>query len=377
MTRSARQPNTRYGSCDGGTTVRFGGWALTGSWTSARKVTTQWWRTLPLDRVTRVHGSTFRSLAESVDPLPDSAPVVTFFASSSDRRNTASGIAAVVVDALERAAVDLTSLWLPGAASFPGPSMLDRQAARLGAVEFAGNGPHFGPYVAALADAAVTGRAPGRGAFALETRATGAARLIAAAHGRHDCAIVIDVPASQDRTAVATAAEWLSAHAGVGVWLTGSGSEDIDRFPSAPVYVKNVPAGISTGVDRIRPLGYPPVGGHPHPGSEPEKLLHRTLDGHDWASEREHNRTLRTGELSQPFTVDILWRAERVVVEIDGGEHRAAARFAEDRMRDNQLQTHGYIVLRFTNAQVVTDPAQVAAAIRRVVTARRSKGTHR
>jgi very-short-patch-repair endonuclease len=64
-------------------------------------------------------------------------------------------------------------------------------------------------------------------------------------------------------------------------------------------------------------------------------------------------------------------------VEIDGDEHRAAERFAEDRVRDNQLQTHGYMVLRFTNAQVIDDPHRAVATIREAVSRRRSKGDPR
>ncbi|OZC92773.1 hypothetical protein CH282_00420 [Rhodococcus sp. 06-418-1B] len=341
---------------------------------AARDNDTDWWRTLPLDRVTRLHGSTYRSLAESVDPLPPPAPAVTFYSLSSVRVSSAPSIVGEVVDALESAAVQLTSLWLPDAGSSSGSSLLDRHAARLAARRVAASGPHFGPYLAALADAAVVGSPPRPLAFPIETRAEGAAGIIAAAHGRDACALVVDVTDSHHPTEVATAAEWLCAHGRLGVWLTGTGSHTVDRFPTVRVAAPAVSDTVSTVVDRIRPLGYPPVEGSPHPGSVPETTLYRMLDASDWATGREHNRSVKLSDLSQPFTVDVLWRAEKVVVEIDGDEHRAAVRFWQDRLRDNQLQTHGYVVLRFTNAYVVSDPQQVVAAIRRVVTARRSRG---
>ncbi|MFB6397321.1 endonuclease domain-containing protein [Polymorphospora lycopeni] len=69
--------------------------------------------------------------------------------------------------------------------------------------------------------------------------------------------------------------------------------------------------------------------------------------------------------------MDLLWSAERCVVEIDGPEHRSAVRFAADRQRDVRLQLDGYAVLRFTNAQVLHDVRVVAAQIERFLLGRR------
>jgi very-short-patch-repair endonuclease len=254
---------------------------------------------------------------------------------------------------------------------------LERRAARTSAVRLAADSAHFGPYIAALAESASSARPIRRARFTVETRAAGSARALAAAHGRDVVALVLVVPDAVDADFVSTAAEWLCAHAPVGVWLTGGGSSRMDRFPSVSVRVPEVPAGVSTVLDRFRPLSYPPIAGHPHPASDPEKRLYKALDQHEWATGREHNRSIRLGELSRPFTVDVLWRTERVIVEIDGDEHRAAQRFAEDRVRDNELQTHGYMVLRFTNAQVIDDPHRAVATIREAVSRRRSKGDPR
>ncbi|MGY2051956.1 endonuclease domain-containing protein [Methylobacterium sp. JK268] len=72
--------------------------------------------------------------------------------------------------------------------------------------------------------------------------------------------------------------------------------------------------------------------------------------------------------------VDLLWRAGRIVVELDGTEHRGAARFAEDRHRDYELLVAGYLVLRLTNRQVETDLQRAIEKIRAVVRFRRSQG---
>lgn len=336
-----------------------------------------WWSSLPLDRVVRLHGATERELAESVNPLPSDAPSIVFFAVAPTTASRAVDLVDAVVAELENAAVDSIPLLLTELDNHEGSSTLDRRAARVAAVRLAGDTAHFGPYVGALADAAVAGRSPRRTAFTVETRAAGSARVLASAQHRGTAALVLVVPLGTDAGVVATAAEWLCAHAEAAVWVTGDGASNLDRFPSISVRAPEVPDGVSTVLDRFRPLSYPPIAGHPHPASEPEKRLCRALDAHDWATGREHNRSIRLGELSRPFTVDVLWRTEKVVVEIDGNEHRAVDRFAEDRVRDNQLQTHGYMVLRFTNAQVIDDPQRAVATIREAVSRRRSKGDPR
>jgi very-short-patch-repair endonuclease len=59
------------------------------------------------------------------------------------------------------------------------------------------------------------------------------------------------------------------------------------------------------------------------------------------------------------FEVDFLWRAQHLIVEVDGWEsHRTRSAFEEDRSRDARLKMLGYDVLRFTWRQV--EPASAA-----------------
>jgi very-short-patch-repair endonuclease len=65
------------------------------------------------------------------------------------------------------------------------------------------------------------------------------------------------------------------------------------------------------------------------------------------------------------WTVDFLWRRERLVVETDGyGAHRGRAAFEADHGRDLDLRRRGLTVRRFTYRQVHDAHAAVAAELR-------------
>jgi very-short-patch-repair endonuclease len=65
------------------------------------------------------------------------------------------------------------------------------------------------------------------------------------------------------------------------------------------------------------------------------------------------------------YTVDFLWREQRLIVELDGWEsHRGRAAFEDDRLRDARLKLLGFEVLRFTWRQVASGPREVVATIR-------------
>jgi very-short-patch-repair endonuclease len=63
--------------------------------------------------------------------------------------------------------------------------------------------------------------------------------------------------------------------------------------------------------------------------------------------------------------VDAIWREERVAVELDGRKaHSSAAAIERDRDRDLTLRSAGYLVLRYTWAQVTRQARLVAADLR-------------
>ena len=54
------------------------------------------------------------------------------------------------------------------------------------------------------------------------------------------------------------------------------------------------------------------------------------------------------------YEVDFLWRAQKLVVEVDGfAFHSTREAFERDRRRDTTLQAAGYRVIRFSYVQIV------------------------
>jgi len=83
------------------------------------------------------------------------------------------------------------------------------------------------------------------------------------------------------------------------------------------------------------------------------------------------NASVPVGAWGARPRVDLLCHAHRVVVELDGPEHRSEPKFGNDRHRDYELLTAGYLVLRLTNEQVAIDLPLAIEKIRAVVHLRR------
>ncbi|HYP48896.1 MAG TPA: DUF559 domain-containing protein [Thermoleophilaceae bacterium] len=65
---------------------------------------------------------------------------------------------------------------------------------------------------------------------------------------------------------------------------------------------------------------------------------------------------------------DLLWRAERLVVELDGhASHGTRNAFERDRLRDRRLTLAGFRVVRFTWRHLTEDPAEVVSTLRRLL----------
>ena len=108
------------------------------------------------------------------------------------------------------------------------------------------------------------------------------------------------------------------------------------------------------------------------PWSEGERLLHRLLRANHipgWTT----NQWVKLPDLSpgRGAYVDVLFRKQKVAVEVDGYQfHSDRPAFEGDRRRRNELVLAGYLVLNVTWAQLVDDPDWVIACIRRALARR-------
>ena len=119
------------------------------------------------------------------------------------------------------------------------------------------------------------------------------------------------------------------------------------------------------GPDDIR-VAFGVIIGQPHPGSEAEKLLHARITADEelrWLF--QYNRIVVTSSGSSPC-VDLVWHEGRLVVEIDGEDHRTLGSFIGDRKRDYELLLDGYRVLRLTSHDVLGDCDLVLHKLRKL-----------
>jgi very-short-patch-repair endonuclease len=80
------------------------------------------------------------------------------------------------------------------------------------------------------------------------------------------------------------------------------------------------------------------------------RLRNRQLDGHKFVRQEPIGR----------YIGDFVCRAQRLVVEVDGGQHAESCR---DNVRDQYLVGQGYRVLRFWNNEVLSNTDGVLAVI--------------
>ncbi len=103
--------------------------------------------------------------------------------------------------------------------------------------------------------------------------------------------------------------------------------------------------------------------------SAAERLLHRLLAAAGITGWRA-NVAIRDsrGIIGVP---DVLFPAERVVIEVDGRAYHGAERFQHDRERRNRLVLAGYVVLNFTWHDLTARPDAVVAQVRAALASRR------
>lgn len=337
-------------------------------------VATAWWQWVPAGRVVRLDGVGADELAVLLEPLPPGCPAVLRYAPAVADATAADHVAYVLA-ALDQAAVALFPDWLPDAADIAGPQGAGLAAVRLLAFRYAGQSPHFGPFLADRAEHALSGRDPRRHAFPDEVRAAGLARILAASYQRDGAVLLFDLPAGLSATherAIVSAAGWLAHHGGFAVWLSGAPLAWVDSIDTVTVGFPRPapPADDEAAVAKRPSVGYPPPPGRPRSDSAAEQALEALLATRDWAAGRRWNETYQSSALTESYRLDLVWHAYRCVVEIDGPDHLQPTKYEADRRRDVRLQLDGYAVLRFTNRQVLTDVSAVASQIQQFLSLR-------
>ncbi|ACA19438.1 protein of unknown function DUF559 [Methylobacterium sp. 4-46] len=226
--------------------------------------------------------------------------------------------------------------------------------------------PVSGPWRRAAAKCAASGRPP---RFRRCARAFELAQLLPVIDpGGVILAAEID-PVSPARAApVIAALEGCLLHGAAGLFVLPAAP------PPVPPYDRILYGALAAAApaEPARARFLPPSRAHPASGTERrlEEALRRDPELGPLFS---GNEPVALAGYGAP-RVDQLWQSGRVVVEIDGPEHRGEARFAEDRQRDYELLVAGYLVLRLTNAQVETDLQRAIEKIRAVVRFRRAQG---
>jgi very-short-patch-repair endonuclease len=349
--------------------------------TPGAQMATRWWSVPPLRQVTYLADTDAELLGIALDPLPDGAPAVVQFRPSA-AVSFGDQIGVLLRD-LDRAAVSLFPRWLSGAGQVDALDREDLSAIRALARRTAEQSHHFGPFLIDLAERSVLGRSGGGSAFKPEVRAAGLARVIAEAYGRDSAAILMEIPAEltpAGELSFVGAAEWLASSGQFSVWLAGTPLRTVDRVKviavALPEYLRDLAATAAPSVEPeidLRPaFQFPPLSGVPRADSPAELTLERALAPLPWARGREWNHTFEATHLSRDFRLDLYWAEERVVVEVDGPDHRQWLKWADDRDRDVYLQMYGHNVLRFPNEIVLADVQLVVQKIHHVVSRRRA-----
>ena len=336
------------------------------------------WSDLPVGRAVWLGGVSVEAIAIALDPLPDDAPAVVTYRPEANL--TVATATRAILGQLDQVAAGLFPFWLPGAESIDHPAGQGIAAVHSLAVRVAATTGQYGPFLSDLAVQCLRQCDATTVRYADGVRADGLARVISTSFRRRRIALLVAVPKELPDEAclhLVAACERLAFQGRFGVWLADSVRPTVGNLPVFNVQL-DLP---NTALDEARSddlygpgapsVAWPPVAGRPHPGSSAEQALEKALAARPWAAGRAWNQTYQVAPIANPVRLDLLWAAERCVVEVDGPEHCSPLRYETDRRRDVDLQIAGFAVLRFTNAQVMYDVADVVSRIERFLAARR------
>ena len=308
-----------------------------------------------------------REVVESTRGVKAAILTVAVAGASPGRRD----LVAQVVDALSEAVIGTYPAWLPEAEHLAGPGGAGLAALRAMCERAAAGSDLFGPFLLAAAEASLCGRPLGVAEFARETALRQARKLILRAYGYEYLVVMVELTGSWTSAQIEIAeanALWLAGPGELSLWLFGSATADMARVPHSSLH-RRAPTPDPPAAPNAPYLT--PLRGRPNPFSRAEQRLEAHLARSSWATGRAWNQTWSAGVLANPIRVDLVWRREKCVVELDGPDHLDTDKYAADRARDRALQRAGFLVLRYTNDEVLGDVARVLDELERFLEDRR------
>ena len=280
-----------------------------------------------------------------------------------------------VVEALSEAVAGTYPAWLPEAEHLAGPGGAGLAALRTICERVAGDTDLFGPFLVAVAVAALSGRPFVIAEFARETAVREARKLILRACGQRRLVVMVELTGSWTPAQIEVAetnALWLSGPGDLTVWLFGTPTARMTRVLRSASHARKR---VSEPPAAPHPSYLTPLRGRPNAFSRAETCLEAHLARSPWAAGRAWNQTWSSGVLTNAIRVDLVWRREKCVVELDGPDHLDTDKYAADRVRDRALQQAGFLVLRYTNDEVLGDAARVLGELERFLEDRRRATT--
>ncbi len=280
-----------------------------------------------------------------------------------------------VIEALSEAVAGTYPAWLPEAEQLAGPGGAGLAALRTICQRVAGDTDLFGPFLLAAAEAAMCARPFDVAGFARETAVRQARKLILRACGQGRLVVMVELTGNWTPAQIEAAeanALWLSGPGDLTVWLFGTATARMTRVPRSASRARKR---VSEPPAAPHPPYLTPLQGRPNAFSRAETCLEAHLARCPWAAGRAWNQTWSSGVLANAIQVDLVWPREKCVVELDGPDHLDTDKYAADRVRDRALQRAGYLVLRYTNDEVLGDAARVLGELERFLAERRRATT--
>ena len=312
-----------------------------------------------------------REVVEATPAAGAAVLAVAVDAASAGRRD----LAEQVVEALSEAVAGTYPAWLPDAEHLAGPGGAGLAALRTICERVAGDTDLFGPFLVAAAEAALCGRPFAVAGFARETAVRQARKLILRACGQGRLVVMVELTGTWTPAQIEAAeanALWLSGPGELTVWLFGTPTARMTRVPRSASHARRR---VSEPPATPHPPYLTPLRGRPNAFSRAETCLEAHLARSPWAAGRAWNQTWSPGVLANAIRVDLVWPREKCVVELDGRDHLDADKYAADRARDRALQRAGFLVLRYTNDEVLGDAARVLGELERFLEDRRRATT--